>query len=100
LGHQNVSGESLHRLLENRFASAELYGKLANVDADLSKEALKNTGILKKLAGGDYIAAEKKFLPAFKFVNYAKLLFSANEIPQYFMLKYGIRLVVKKSMES
>ena len=82
LGHQNVSGESLHRLLENRFASAELHGKLANIDADLSKEALKNTGILKKLTGGDYIPAEKKFLPAFKFVNYAKLLFSANEIPQ------------------
>jgi putative DNA primase/helicase len=60
LGSQNVSGESLHRLLENRFAVAELYGKFANIDADLSKEALKNTGILKKLTGEDYIPAEKK----------------------------------------
>jgi P4 family phage/plasmid primase-like protien len=82
LGHQNVAGESLHRLLETRFATAELYGKLANIDADLSKEALKNTGILKKLTGGDYIPAEKKFLSPFKFINHAKLLFSANEIPQ------------------
>lgn len=82
LGSQNVSGESLHRLLENRFAVAELYGKLANIDADLSKEALKNTGTLKKLTGEDYIPAEKKFLPPFKFVNHAKLLFSANEIPK------------------
>jgi P4 family phage/plasmid primase-like protien len=81
LGYINVSGESLHRLLENRFATAELYGKLANIDADMSKEALKNTGILKKLTGGDYIAAEKKFQPPFKFVNYAKLIFSANQIP-------------------
>jgi phage/plasmid-associated DNA primase len=40
---------SLHGLLENRFAAAELYGKLANIDADMSKEALKNTGIVKKL---------------------------------------------------
>jgi phage/plasmid-associated DNA primase len=55
-------------LLENRFATAELYGKLANIDADLSKEALKNTGTLKKMTGGDYIPAEEKFPPAFKFV--------------------------------
>lgn len=45
------------------------------------KEALKNTGILKKLTGGDSIPAEKKFRPPFQFVNHAKLLFSANEIP-------------------
>ena len=64
-----------------RFATAELYGKLANIDADLSKEALKNTGVLKKLTGGDFIPAEKKFLSPFQFVNHAKLLFSANEIP-------------------
>jgi P4 family phage/plasmid primase-like protien len=82
LGNQNIAGETLHRLLENRFAIAELYGKLANIDADLSKEALKNTGTLKKLTGEDYIPAEKKFLPPFKFVNRAKLLFSANEIPK------------------
>ena len=82
LGIQNISGESLHRLLENRFAVSELYGKFANIDADLSKEALKNTGVLKKLTGEDYIPAEKKFLPPFKFVNHAKLLFSANEIPK------------------
>ena len=81
LGHNNVSGESLHRLLETRFATAELYGKLANIDADLSKAALKNTGVLKKLTGGDYIPAEKKFRPPFQFVNKTKLLFSANEIP-------------------
>ena len=81
LGHNNVSGESLHRILGTRFATAKLFGKLANIDADLSKEALKNTGVLKKLTGGDYVAAEKKFCPPFQFVNHAKLLFSANEIP-------------------
>ena len=81
LGRHNVSGESLHRILGTRFATAELYDKLANIDADLSKEALKNTGVLKKLTGGDYVPAEKKFLQPFQFVNHAKLLFSANEIP-------------------
>jgi putative DNA primase/helicase len=82
LGNQNVSGESLHGLLETRFATAQLYGKLANIDADLSKESLKNTGLLKKLTGDDAISAEKKFMPPFTFINYAKLIFSTNEIPQ------------------
>ena len=36
---------------------------------------------LKNSAGGDPIPAERKFQPPFKFVNYAKLLFSANEMP-------------------
>jgi phage/plasmid-associated DNA primase len=81
LGFQNISGESLHRILENRFAVAELYGKLANIDADLSTDALRNTGTLKKLTGGDPIPAERKFQRPFKFVNYAKLIFSANEMP-------------------
>lgn len=67
--------------METRFATAELYGKLANIDADLSKKALKNTGILKKLTGGDYIPTEKKFRSPFQFVSNTKLLFSANEIP-------------------
>jgi putative DNA primase/helicase len=82
LGFSNISGESLHRILENRFAVAELYGKLANIDADLSTDALRNTGTLKKLTGGDPIPAERKFQRPFKFVNYSKLIFSANEMPQ------------------
>ena len=47
LGGQNVSGESLHKLLNSRFSTSKLYGKLANIHADLSNEALKDTGILK-----------------------------------------------------
>lgn len=81
LGRQNVSSESLHRLLDRTFAVAKLFGKLANIDADLSSEALKHTGLLKKLTGGDRIPAEDKFKPLFDFNNYAKLIFSANKIP-------------------
>ena len=82
LGGHNVSGENLQRLLDNRFAAAGLFQKLANVDADLSGDLLKNTGILKKLTGNDLFPAENKFLPPFQFVNYAKLLFSCNEMPK------------------
>ncbi len=81
LGHQNVSNETLHRLTNNRFASANLFGMMANIDADMSKEELKFTGMLKMLTGGDDIPAEFKFKGAFSFKNYAKLIFSANQIP-------------------
>jgi putative DNA primase/helicase len=47
----------------------------------MSKDALRNTGVLKKLTDGDYIPAERKFKSPFKLVNYAKLIFLANQIP-------------------
>jgi P4 family phage/plasmid primase-like protien len=81
LGIKNVSGESLQRLLDNKWAVAQLYGKLANIDADISNEGPKNTGLLKKLSGNDPIPAENKFQDPFWFVNHAKLILSANEIP-------------------
>jgi putative DNA primase/helicase len=55
---------------------------MANIDADLSNEALKNTGLLKKLTGSDDIPAEEKFRNPFHFKNHAKLIFSANQIPK------------------
>jgi len=82
LGRENVSSPSLQDIIYNRFATADLYGKLANVHADIPNTALKITGKFKMLTGGDMMYAEKKHRAAFKFVNYAKLLFSANEIPQ------------------
>ncbi len=81
LGQQNVSSESLHRILDNHFAVAGLFGKMANIDADLSSEALKHTGLLKKLTGADGIPAEFKFKSPFHFKNSAKLIFSGNKIP-------------------
>ncbi|MGA7900225.1 MAG: phage/plasmid primase, P4 family [Nitrososphaeraceae archaeon] len=83
LGRQNMSSESLDRLVNNRFAPANLYRKLINVDADLSDKTLKgNTGILKKLTGGDELEAEEKYKKAFSFVNHAKPIFSCNTIPE------------------
>ena len=81
LGRENISNETLHRILEHRFASAKLYGKMANIDADMSKEELKRTGMLKMLTGDDDIPAEFKFKNPFSFRNYAKLIFSANTMP-------------------
>jgi len=82
LGPQNVSGRGLFELEENRFARADFFGKFANIYADLPDRALQRTGMFKMLTGGDQITAEKKFQNSFNFVNYAKLLFSANKVPE------------------
>ncbi len=82
LGSKNISHISLQDLAGDRFASAGLYGKLANTFADLKSDKLVSTGNFKMLVSGDYIRAQKKFQNPFEFQNYAKLIFSANEIPQ------------------
>ena len=84
LGIQNISSRGLQELELNRFAKADLYGKLANLYADLPDTALKSTGTFKMLTGGDPISAEYKFRNAFPFVNYAKLIFSANKVPEVY----------------
>ena len=81
LGHENVSNRSLQALEENTFATADLYGKLANVFADLDARALRGSSLFKSISGGDRISAERKHKPAFEFKPYARLLFSANQPP-------------------
>jgi putative DNA primase/helicase len=81
LGFKNVSSISLQSIEHNRFASVDLYRKLANIFADLPNISLKNPGQFKMLVGGDLMRAEKKFKDSFKFYNHAKLLYSANVIP-------------------
>jgi putative DNA primase/helicase len=82
LGTENVSGRSLQDLEEHRFAKADLHHKLANIYSDLPDKALYRTGTFKMLTGRDLITAEKKFMNSFNFVNYAKLLFSCNKVPE------------------
>jgi putative DNA primase/helicase len=82
LGHENVSGRSLQDLEEHRFSKADLHHKLANIYSDLPDKALYRTGTFKMLTGRDLITAEKKFMNSFNFVNYAKLLFSCNKVPE------------------
>jgi P4 family phage/plasmid primase-like protien len=81
LGLQNTSSKSLHTLEENRFATAYLCGKLANICADLSTRHLESTSIFKAITGEDFIDAEYKHGKQFQFRPYSRLLFSANAPP-------------------
>jgi len=82
LSDSNVTSISLKDLNENRFASSNLYGKLANLHAEQFDTTLHKTGKFKMLTGGDLMGAEKKHKDHFNFVNYAKLIFSANQVPE------------------
>lgn len=81
LGEDNVATVPLHKLDEDRFAVASLYGRLANVFPDLDARALRSSSVFKAITGGDRLEAERKFRPAFTFTPYARLVFSANAVP-------------------
>lgn len=81
LGNQNVSSLDLGELGE-RFKTAELFGKLANIGDDIEDDFVKSTGVFKKLVTGDALNVERKGKDPFDFSNYSKLLFSANNIPR------------------
>lgn len=86
LGSENVSNIPWQSL-SDRFKTAELFGKLANIFADLPSKSIDDNGMFKALTGEDYISAERKNKDPFSFRPYARLLFSCNEIPR----NYGDR---------
>ena len=86
LGKENVSNVTWQALNE-RFKPAELYGKLANIFADLPTKNIDDNGIFKALVGEDYMTVEKKNKNPFSFLSVARLLFSCNSIPR----NYGDR---------
>lgn len=81
LGDGNTSALDLGELGE-RFKTAELFGKLANIGDDIGDEFIANPAIFKKLVSGDRVNAERKGKDPFDFSSYAKLLFSANSMPR------------------
>lgn len=84
IGAENCSSLPLRSLTEESFSLSELFGKMANLAADLSKTDLKETGMIKSLIGRDTIQSKRKYLRDLNFVNYAKMIFAANELPKIF----------------
>jgi P4 family phage/plasmid primase-like protien len=81
VGLQNCSHVPLQELDNDKFSSADLYGKLVNTFADLKSQKLMATGNFKTLVSGDSVRAQKKYGQPFTFRNYSKLIFSSNRIP-------------------
>ena len=81
LGVQNIASLDLKEL-GDRFKTAELFGKLANIGDDIGDEFIANASVFKKLVTGDRVNVERKGQDPFEFNNYSKFLFSANNIPR------------------
>jgi P4 family phage/plasmid primase-like protien len=84
LGRNNCSSLTFQALEEDRFAKATLYMKLANLSSDIPSKAMHHVGTFKMLTGGDEITADRKFRDLVKFVNFAKIVFSANRPPKVY----------------
>lgn len=82
LNRENVTSISLQYLESSPFAPARLFGKTANIFADLPKKALAQTSVFKMTVAGDEISGEKKGKDSFEFKPTAKMMFSCNEIPR------------------
>ena len=81
VGGENTASLDLKEL-DQRFKTAELFGKLVNIGDDISKGYIKESSVFKKLSTGETLNVERKGKDPFDFTNYAKLIFSANEMPR------------------
>jgi P4 family phage/plasmid primase-like protien len=81
LGQSNIATESLDDLNGNRFRSAQLFGKIANIAGDIDATYQEHTAMFKSITGEDMITGEHKNLPPFRFQSWAVPVFSANKFP-------------------
>ena len=80
IGKRNMSAVPLQRLNE-RFQSTALMYKLLNSSTDIPATSMDQTSVVRLITGEDPVPAEFKGGKIFHFDNYARLLFSANEMP-------------------
>lgn len=90
LGAENVTGlqPSSFEDPEN-FQTHMLHTCLANMYMDISKNAFKNTSLLKSLSGRETITVPRKHKTAITFKNSAKFIFGANELPMSYDISSG-----------
>lgn len=81
VGAENRTALDLKEL-GDRFRTAELYGKLICAGDDIGDEFIPNPAVFKKIVSGDPIVVERKGQDPFTLHNYAKPIFSANNIPR------------------
>lgn len=81
LGSENVSNIPWQSL-GDRFNKAELFGKLANIFADLPSKNIDDNGMFKALTGEDYITGERKTRTRFPSGLMPGFCFPATRYPE------------------
>jgi len=88
LRHDNCSNLAWQEL-DEKFATVQLYNKLANIFADLPAKNIQETGTFKAITGEDYISAQHKFKEYFSFKAFCKLIFSGEKLPNNYVDRGG-----------
>jgi len=83
VGEENKFSITPQELTKDRFAGADLYRKLLNIIPDVGDEKLAQTALIKALSGRtDKVRTQRKYGDPFEFVNFAKLFFGFNKLPE------------------
>jgi len=81
LGRENISSQSLTALNDQRFAAAELQGKLANIRNEMGAKSLDSDGNFMSMSAGETITVERKHQDPFQLEVTAKLIYATNQLP-------------------
>lgn len=95
LGDDNIATVELKKL-SDPFMTAELEHKLANIGDDIDPKEISDTGTIKKLFTGESMTVQRKYQDPFILKNYAKMIFSCNQLPRILDKTHGMysRLVL------
>jgi putative DNA primase/helicase len=89
IGEENLSTVELKKL-SDPFLTAELEHKLANIGDDIDPKEITDTGTIKKLFTGESMTVQRKYQDPFILKNYAKMIFSCNQIPRILDKSHGM----------
>lgn len=90
IGAGNYSTLSIRQIINDKFSSADLDGKIANFSEETSPEELSDSGPFKNLTGDGELLAQKKYGDPYSFRNRAKLIMTYNEVPMLKDLSPGM----------
>jgi putative DNA primase/helicase len=90
IGSDNYSTCSIKQIVKDRFAAAELDGKIANFSEETSPEELSDSGPFKNLTGNGELTGQKKYGALYTFRSRAKLIMSYNTMPNLQDLSVGM----------
>jgi P4 family phage/plasmid primase-like protien len=81
IGQDNSVNISIQELENEKFARCNLHRKLANLADDIGNGIIAEAKIFKQMTGHSMVTVDRKNSSSISFTNYAKMIFSANKLP-------------------
>lgn len=81
LGDKNCSAVSMKNICNPQY-TANLMNKLVNIDTDVAQDAKEYEESFKKIAGGEAINCNSKYIPPFDFFPYSRVIMGSNGFPR------------------